>query len=301
MSSASKHWGIRFARRTHDPSLPPGQPYCLRLDPALPPFSTIPSPLQMTGYVDAAHANDLRNRRSNTGYGLLLHIDPRHSLVPLPGLLRLTSIAAVATSKTARYLRAVMHELGFHQPFPTPQCVKSAIQIINVRRPTDRSRHIDIQAFDIQDWKDNGDILLYHIPGVLNPSDSLTKPTGWILHSHYFRRLMGHFGNGFSILGCSALFDTHGISHFFHVKFRLFRRFSAGDLPSHGSHQGRVSGKLRHKAGSAAMLTLDLLIVLVSLLLLSQDDDDEIALWRSLTSTELHSLDWGDITNNNNN
>jgi hypothetical protein len=79
---------------------------------------------------------------------VLLHIDPRHRLVLLPGLLRLTSIAAVAISKTSRYLRAVMQELGFLQPSPTPLYVdnKSALQIINARRPTDRSRHIDIQA-----------------------------------------------------------------------------------------------------------------------------------------------------------
>jgi hypothetical protein len=49
------------------------------------------------------------------------------------------------------------------------------------------------QAFAIQDWKDNGDILMHHIPGVINPADSLTKPTGWVLHSRHCRRLMGHF------------------------------------------------------------------------------------------------------------
>jgi hypothetical protein len=64
---------------------------------------------------------------------------------------------------------------------------------IHARRLTDRSRHIDIQAFAIQDWKDNGDILMHHIPGVINPADSLTKPTGWVLHSRHCRRLMGHF------------------------------------------------------------------------------------------------------------
>ncbi|KAG7367587.1 hypothetical protein IV203_030258 [Nitzschia inconspicua] len=90
-------------------------------------------------------------------------------------------IAAVSAAKTAKYLRAVLHELSFTQLSPTPIPIDnvSAIQIINARKPTERSRHIEIQAFAIQDWKDNGDILMHHIPGVINPSDSLTKLICW--------------------------------------------------------------------------------------------------------------------------
>eukprot|EP00980_Cylindrotheca_fusiformis_P018583 scaffold6159_cov207-Cylindrotheca_fusiformis.AAC.1 len=65
--------------------------------------------------------------------------------------------------------------------------------MINARIPTERSRHILIQFFAIQDWKDAGDIILHHIPGIINPSDDLTKPLGWILHSRHCRRLMGHY------------------------------------------------------------------------------------------------------------
>jgi hypothetical protein len=64
--------------------------------------------------------------------------------------------------------------------------------MINARRPTDRARHIDIQWFAIQDWKESGDIVMSHVPGVLNPSDDLSKPLGWILHSRHCRRFMGH-------------------------------------------------------------------------------------------------------------
>ena len=70
----------------------------------------------------------------------------------------------------------------------------SAIKMINARVPTERSRHIDIQHFAIQDWKDAKDIVMHHIPGVLNPSDDLTKPLGWVLHARHARRIMGHFG-----------------------------------------------------------------------------------------------------------
>ena len=51
---------------------------------------------------------------------------------------------------------------------------------------------MDIRYFAIQDWKEDGDIEVHHIPGIINPSDDLTKPLGWVLHSRHCRRLMGH-------------------------------------------------------------------------------------------------------------
>ena len=79
-----------------------------------------------------------------------------------------------------------MRELGFSPCDPTPiyDDNKSAILMINSRVPTERSRHIDIQHFAIQDWKEAGDIEMFHIPGIINPSDDLTKPLGWVLHGH---------------------------------------------------------------------------------------------------------------------
>ncbi|KAG7340746.1 reverse transcriptase RNA-dependent DNA polymerase [Nitzschia inconspicua] len=176
----------------------PGTPHNLSLDPSLPPFPSIPSPLQLTGYVDAAHANDLRNRCSTTGFvlnGGAIAYRSNTQTVTATSSTEAEFIAAVSAAKTAKYLRAVLHELSLPQLSPTPIHIDnvSAIQIINARKPTERSRHIDIQAFAIQDWKDNGDILMHHIPGVINPSDSLTKPTGWVLHSRHCRRIMGHY------------------------------------------------------------------------------------------------------------
>ena len=31
-----------------------------------------------------------------------------------------------------------------------------------------------------------------HLPGILNPSDDLTKPLGWVLHARHARRSMEH-------------------------------------------------------------------------------------------------------------
>ena len=65
--------------------------------------------------------------------------------------------------------------------------------MVNSNRPTERSRHIDIAWFAIQDWRASGDIVLKHIKGTLNPSDDLTKALGWILHARHSRRLLGHY------------------------------------------------------------------------------------------------------------
>jgi ribonuclease HI len=195
----TKQWGIRCRRSTRDETLPAGNPFNLSLDSDLPEFPQLPTPLQLTGFVDAAHA-DLRNRRSATGYAFILN----HGVVAYRSKTQTVTatssneaefIAAVSAAKAGKDLRAILLDLGFSQTLPTPIYIdnSSAIQIINARRPTDRSRHIDIQACAIQDWKDNGEILMHHIPGVIHPSDSLTKPTGWILHSRHCRRLMGHF------------------------------------------------------------------------------------------------------------
>jgi hypothetical protein len=170
-----------------------------RATPALPPFPKPPDPFQLVGYVDAAHANDLRNRRSTTGYVFCLAnaavaYRSKTQSITATSSTEAEFIAAVSAAKTARFLRSILQDLGFRQSTPTALHIdnQSAIKMINARRPTERARHIDIQWFAIQDWKERGDIITSHLPGVLNPSDDLSKPLGWILHSRHCRRFMGH-------------------------------------------------------------------------------------------------------------
>jgi hypothetical protein len=71
----------------------------------------------------------------------------------------------------------------------------AAIAMINQKKPTSRSRHIDIQYFAIQEWKRRGLIVMRHIPGVINVADQATKALSWVLHSRHARRSMGHYGH----------------------------------------------------------------------------------------------------------
>jgi len=80
-------------------------------------------------------------------------------------------------------MRTITMDLGF----PIVMCCdnQSAINMINACLPTERSRHIDIQRFAIQDWKESGAIVMEFISGIINPSNDLTKPLGWVLHDRH--------------------------------------------------------------------------------------------------------------------
>jgi len=88
------------------------------------------------------------------------------------------AIAVTVAAKIARFLRSMITELGFPQLKLTRifEDNASTIRIVNARVPAGRTRHIDIRFFAIQGWKEQGDIILHYIPGIINPSDDLTKP-----------------------------------------------------------------------------------------------------------------------------
>ena len=92
-------------------------------------------------------------------------------------------------------MRQVLLQLGYDQSYPTPiYCDnEAAIRIVNDNQmPTDRIRHLEICWFAIQDWCENKEIILNHLPGIHMPSDAQTKPLGWVLHTRHCRQMMGH-------------------------------------------------------------------------------------------------------------
>ena len=103
--------------------------------------------------------------------------------------------AAFTCLKAAKYLRSVLQQLEAIRPGVTPLLVdnQAAIAMVNEKRPTPRARHIEIQHFAIQQWRDKGDIILRHCPGIINASDDLTKALGWVLHSRHARQSIIRF------------------------------------------------------------------------------------------------------------
>ena len=204
-------WGIVYRRPTPDPNLPDSSTVLLASPKDLPSFPQADRLFQLLGFVDAAHANDLRRRRSTTGYVFLFGnsvITYRSKTQPVTATSSTEAefMAAVSAAKHAKYLRAVLLELGFPQDGPTPlyEDNMSAINMINNRVPTERSRHIDIQYFAIQDWAEAKEIVMRHIPGTISIPDGLTKALGWVLHARHAHRMMGHFISALQLEPTSA-------------------------------------------------------------------------------------------------
>ena len=154
----------------------------------------------MIDFVDASYANDPRKRRSTTGFvftycgGAIVYRSKTQSIIALSST-EAEFLAVVSCAKIALYLRSILDELGFRCTEPTKIYEDNAltIMIVNLKIPTERARHIYVQYFAIQDWKEWGCIQLIHISGVINPADDLTKPLGWVLHSQHCRRFMSHY------------------------------------------------------------------------------------------------------------
>jgi hypothetical protein len=64
--------------------------------------------------------------------------------------------------------------------------------MVNECKPMTHLRHTDIQHFAIHKWRAAGDIILCHIPGVINPSNQAMKPLGWALLLRHVKHSMGH-------------------------------------------------------------------------------------------------------------
>ena len=194
-------WGIIYWRTQPNMSLPEIPFNTIPEDPTLPTFPHEPDPFKLVGFVDAAHANDLRKRRSTTGYAFFMAsgvVIYRCKTQPTTATSSTEAelIAGCSGGKVTKYLRFILQQLGFPQSSPTVlyEDNEPVIKCVNARKPTTRSRHIDIQHFAIQEWKETGILVLQHIKGTINPAELLTKALPWVLHLRHSQRIFGHHG-----------------------------------------------------------------------------------------------------------
>jgi len=172
----------------------------LHADPLLPPFPKY-NLMQLVAFADAAYAMDTKTRRSVSGYvimygGAAIAYKSKLQSTVATSSTEAEFIAAVYAAKAVKHLRSVLSDLGLLSPEATIiyEDNKAAIDMINESKPTARSRHIDVQHFVIQEWRNRGEIEMLHVPGIINPADDETKALSWILHSRHSRRTMGHYG-----------------------------------------------------------------------------------------------------------
>ena len=91
----------------------------------------------------------------------------------------------------------VLKQLGYEQTSPTSNYFDNQpamLMINNNTTLTENCRHVDIRYWALQDWvREDKVMIMVHCAGVLNVSDDLTKPLGYVLHARHCRRLMGHY------------------------------------------------------------------------------------------------------------
>jgi hypothetical protein len=158
----TKDWKLVFWRDKPIDSLPPGDvPLYVDPQPGLvAAFPSVPDPYTLTAFTDAAHATDLQRRRSVSGFccmfaGAAVAFKSKLQTIVATSSTEAEFICAVQTGETVKYLRTVLHELGFTPSGPTViyEDNQAAIAMVNSSKPTPRSRHIDTQPYDIQGWK----------------------------------------------------------------------------------------------------------------------------------------------------
>jgi hypothetical protein len=149
------------------------------------------STMELFAFADSDWAGDLDERKSRSGYIILLHKSPIiwSSKLQVSVALSSTEAEYVALSLSARdviWLRNLLHELGFCQKTPTKiyednqSCIKIAIS----RKQLPGTKHIDIRHHFIRQQINNGNICLESIGTNNMIADCLTK----VLPVESFRR-----------------------------------------------------------------------------------------------------------------
>jgi len=122
---ATKDWGIKKRQSQTDASLPPSNFIRSTIDAELPDFPTV-NAQEPVAFLDVAHAN----HRSAACCAFLLcggaisHRCKTQSITATSST-EAEFLAAVATAKHARHMRAIVADLGFPRKGPTVMCCDS--------------------------------------------------------------------------------------------------------------------------------------------------------------------------------
>ena len=109
-------------------------------------------------------------------------------------------MAAYDTGKMILFIRSILWDLGIPQEAATVlyEDNDACTAMGNARKPTPRTRHIDIKYFSLCDWIERDLLLLERIDTTINVSDHLTKGMTRILFHRHADYLLGHIPPGYS-------------------------------------------------------------------------------------------------------
>ena len=200
----TKDWSLLFWRIEPMNDLPPC-PHKVVPSPKDSSYMYPSNPLDIGADVDASHANDINSMRSTGGHNIMMAGASVLWSSKLQSIVATSStqgefMQAVTCCKAVKYCRHILTEIQRPMSGPSPinEDNKACIMMVNQGRPTDRTRHLAIQWFAIQEWKQNGDIEVFHIPSADNSADNNTKGLSVALHQRHAHRAMGHYGSPYS-------------------------------------------------------------------------------------------------------
>lgn len=138
--------------------------------------------LYLALYVDASFAGDLQDRRSTSGYILLLAGAAIYWKSQKQTLVTLSTsesefVALSDATCDAVWLRRAAIELGLLDattPITTFTDSQGALGLA-CAVPTQRTKHVDVRAHFVHQGLANGLLSLSHVPDIANTADTLTK------------------------------------------------------------------------------------------------------------------------------
>ena len=141
-----------------------------------------PEVLQVEAYADADHAGDVQDRRSVTGYVVLMAGAPvswrsgkQDTIATSPAESEL--IAANACALELLYVRQWLDSAGFPQQANTLHIDNmQALDIAQDEDSSKRTKHIDVKHKKIQELCENAQIRPRHVGTADNAADIFTKP-----------------------------------------------------------------------------------------------------------------------------
>ena len=157
------------------------------------------SPRHPDAFVDSDWGGNIANRKSISGSTIFMAGAPILYKTKMQPTVALSSteaefVAASETGKMVLYVRSILDDLGIYVEDATPMYIDNsgARQMANARKPTRRTRHLDIRYFALTEWTERDLIILKPISTSDNNSDALTKALGRQLFTRHKSTLLGH-------------------------------------------------------------------------------------------------------------
>ena len=136
--------------------------------------------LEIKGYCDASYASCSATGRSITGWvttigGTALSWKSQKQSTVAMSTAESEYMAACSVSKECCYLKSLLHEIGFSQHIKVYTDSTAALSMILNPVQRQKAKHFNVQYHWVRECHQNGRLSYFHLEGVKQPADMLTK------------------------------------------------------------------------------------------------------------------------------